>query len=148
MVYQLYCWPSIQGRGEFVRRSLEEAGASCVDVARQAKSGTGIAGLMRILKGWGDPRPPFAPPFLKAGQLVIGQTANILMFLGPRHGLAPKYAAGRLWTDQLQRTVAEVHDTHHPIAGVSSMADDFDYVLEPLCAIPLSDCLAFPRQAY
>jgi glutathione S-transferase len=121
MTYQLYYWPSIQGRGEFVRLPLEEAGASYVDVAREAKSGTGIAGLMRILKGRGDPRPPFAPPFLKAGRLVIGQTANILMFLGPRHGLAPKDEAGRLWANQLQLTVAdfvaEVHDTHHPIAS-------------------------------
>jgi glutathione S-transferase len=120
MVYELYYWPSVQGRGEFVRLSLEEAGAAYVDVAREGKSGTGMARMMRILKGRGEPRPPFAPPFLKAGRLVIGQTANILMFLGPRHGLAPKDAAGRLWANQLQLTVtdfvAEVHDTHHPIA--------------------------------
>jgi glutathione S-transferase len=120
MVYQLYYWPSIQGRGEFVRLSLEEADASYVDVAREAKP-DGMAELMRILKGRGDPRPPFAPPFLKAGRLVIGQTANILMFLGPRHGLAPKNEAGRLWANQLQLTVAdfvdEVHETHHPIAS-------------------------------
>ena len=121
MVYQLYYWPSIQGRGEFVRLSLEEAGADYLDVARETRSGTGIAELMRLLKGRGDPRPPFAPPFLKAGKLVIGQTANILMFLGPRHGLAPNAEAGRLWANQLQLTVAdfvdEVHDTHHPIAS-------------------------------
>src|SRR3984885_13940706 len=121
MVYQLYYWPSIQGRGEFVRLSLEEAGASYVDMAREGNPGTGIAGLMRILKGRDDPRPPFAPPFLKAGRLVIGQTANILMFLGPRHGLAPKDEAGRLWANQLQLPVAdfvdEVHDTHHPISS-------------------------------
>jgi glutathione S-transferase len=121
MVYHLYYWPSIQGRGEFVRLSLEEADASYVDVAREAKSGSGMAELMRILKGRGDLRPPFAPPFLKAGRLVIGQTANILMFLGPRHGLAPKDEAARLWANQLQLTVAdfvdEVHETHHPIAS-------------------------------
>jgi glutathione S-transferase len=121
MVYELYYWPSIQGRGEFVRLSLEEAGAKYVDVAREGKSGAGMARMMRLLKGQSDPRPPFAPPFLKAGRLVIGQTANILMFLGPRHGLAPKDAAGRLWANQLQLTVTdfmvEVHDTHHPIAS-------------------------------
>jgi glutathione S-transferase len=121
MVYELYYWPSIQGRGEFVRLALEEAGATYVDVAREAKSRTGMARMMRFLKGQGDSRPPFAPPFLKTGRLVIGQTANILMFLGPRHGLAPKDEAGRLWTNQLQLTVtdfvAEVHDTHHPIAS-------------------------------
>jgi glutathione S-transferase len=121
MVYELYYWPSIQGRGEFVRLTLEEAGASYVDVAREGMSGAGMARMMRYLKGPGEPRPPFAPPFLKAGRLVIGQTANILMFLGPRHGLAPKDEAGRLWANQLQLTVtdfmAEVHDTHHPIAS-------------------------------
>jgi glutathione S-transferase len=121
MVYRLYYWPSIQGRGEFVRICLEEADASYVDVAREAKSGSGMAELMRILKGRGDARPPFAPPFLKAGRLVIGQTTHILMFLGPRHGLAPKDEAGRLWANQLQLTVAdfvdEVHETHHPIAS-------------------------------
>ncbi len=121
MVYELYYWPSIQGRGEFVRLSLEEAGAPYVDVARDGKAGAGVARMMRILKGQGDPRAPFAPPFLKAGPLVIGQTANILMFLGPRLGLAPKDEAGRLWANQLQLTVTdfmvEVHDTHHPIAS-------------------------------
>ena len=121
MTYELYYWPSIQGRGEFVRLALEEAGATYVDVARGGRSGTGIGRMMRLLKGRGDTRPPFAPPFLKSGRLLIGQTANILMFLGARHGLAPKDEAGRLWTHQLQLTVtdfvAEVHDTHHPVAS-------------------------------
>ncbi len=121
MVYELYYWPSIQGRGEFVRLSLEEAGARYLDVARGANSSAGMARLMRILKGQGVARAPFAPPFLKAGRLVIGQTANILMYLGQRHGLAPKNEAGRLWANELQLTVtdfvAEIHDTHHPIAS-------------------------------
>jgi glutathione S-transferase len=80
-----------------------------------------VPALMRFLSGRGNERPPFAPPFLKAGRLVIGQTANILLYLGPRHGLAPKSEAGRLWTHELQLTmadlVAEIHDTHHPIAS-------------------------------
>ncbi|HEX3837669.1 MAG TPA: glutathione S-transferase family protein [Steroidobacteraceae bacterium] len=121
MVYELYYWPSIQGRGEFVRLALEEAAASYVDVTRAANSAAGMARMMRLLKGQADQRPPFAPPFLKAGRLLIGQTANILLFLGPRHGLAPKDDGGRSWTNQLQLTVtdfvAEVHDTHHPIAS-------------------------------
>ncbi len=121
MVYELFYWPSIQGRGEFVRLALEEARARYLDVARTARSGTGVARIMRILTGGGSKRPPFAPPFLKAGPLLISQTANILMYLGERHGLAPKARAGRLWINGLQLTitdfVAEIHDTHHPIAS-------------------------------
>jgi glutathione S-transferase len=118
MRYELYYWPGIQGRGEFIRLALEDAGADYVDLARRPR---GMAAMSRILESRAVKRPPFAPPFLKAGKLVIAQTANILLFLGPRLGLAPKDEAGRLWAHQLQLTiadwVAEVHDTHHPIAG-------------------------------
>jgi len=121
MNYELYYWPTIQGRGEFVRLVLEEAGASYLDVARMSGKGAGMPALLRFLDGRGAARPPFAPPFLKAGRLVIGQTANILQFLAPRHGLAPKDEAGRLWTQELQLTMAdflvEIHDTHHPVAA-------------------------------
>jgi len=114
MRYELYYWPGIQGRGEYVRLALEEAGADYADVARQRGTGP----MMKIING-GGLAPPFAPPFLKAGKLVIGQTANILLYLGPRHGLAPKAEAGRLWLHQLQLTIAdlvlEIHDTHHPL---------------------------------
>lgn len=120
--YELYYWPSIQGRGEFVRLALEEAGANYVDVARgSARTGGGIDAMLRLLEGDEPDRPPFAPPFLKAGRLIIAQTANILLFLGDRHRLAPATEAGRLWTHQLQLTIAdlvdEAHDTHHPIAS-------------------------------
>lgn len=119
MRYELYYWPGVQGRGEFIRLALEEAGADYVDVARLPKRG--VPALMRVLKNRSLRYPPFAPPFLKAGKLVIGQTANILLFLGPRLGLAPKSEAGRLQAHQLQLTiadwVAEVHHAHHPIAG-------------------------------
>jgi glutathione S-transferase len=122
MRYELYYWPSIQGRGEFVRLPLEEAGADYVDVARlPVRQGMGTPALLRFLENAAIEHPPFAPPFLKAGELVIGQTANILLFLGPRLGLAPRAEAGRLWAHQLQLTMAdlvtEVHDTHHPIAS-------------------------------
>ena len=121
MIYQLYYWPTIQGRGEFVRLTLEEAGARYRDVARESGRGAGVPALLALMTGRRLARPPFAPPFLKAGRLVIGQTANILQFLGPRHGLAPREEGGRLWVHQLQLTVtdfvAEIHDTHHPISG-------------------------------
>jgi glutathione S-transferase len=123
MRYQLYYWPGIQGRGEYVRLALEEAGADYTDVAR---GGHGMAAMMKMMEG-DSGTPPWAPPFLKAGKLVIGQTANILLYLGARHGLAPKAEAGRLWVHQLQLTIAdfvtEVHDTHHPI-GVSLYYED------------------------
>jgi glutathione S-transferase len=115
MRYELYYWPGIQGRGEYVRLALEDAGADYVDVARGAR---GMAAMMKMMDG-SRGTPPFAPPFLKAGKLAIGQTANILLYLGSRHGLAPKAEAGKLWVHQLQLTVAdfvlEVHDTHHPL---------------------------------
>ena len=119
MRYELYYWPSIQGRGEFVRLALEEAGADYIDVARTPRRGVPM--LMRFLEGKSQGRVPFAPPFLKAGKLVIAQTANILLWLAPRHGLVPKSEAARLWAHQLQLTIAdwlvEVHDTHHPVGS-------------------------------
>src|SRR5712692_923583 len=117
MRYELYYWPGIQGRGEYVRLALEDAGADYADVAR---GGRGVAAMMKKMEARKG-TPPFAPPFLKAGKLVIGQTANILLFLGARHRLAPAGEAGRLWAHQLQLTLAdflqEIHDTHHPIAS-------------------------------
>jgi len=119
MRYELYYWPSVQGRGEFVRLALEEAGAAYIDVARTPQRG--VPAMMRFLEGKSGGRLPFAPPFLKAGKLVIAQTANILLWLAPRHGLAPKSEATHLRAHQLQLTIAdwlvEVHDAHHPIGG-------------------------------
>jgi glutathione S-transferase len=118
MPYELYYWPSIQGRGEYVRLALEEAGAEYVDVARRRD---GEQAMLRLLDGAAAERPSFAPPFLRDGAVLIGQTANILLYLGRRHALAPRDEAGRLWVHQLQLTIAdfvdEIHDTHHPIAG-------------------------------
>jgi glutathione S-transferase len=118
MRYELFYWPTIQGRGEFVRLALEEAAAPYADVAR---SSAGMKRMQAILDDVRLARPPFAPPFLRAGRMVIAQTANILLFLGERHALAPRDRAGRLFVHQLQLTladlVAEVHDAHHPIAS-------------------------------
>lgn len=114
--YELFYWPTIQGRGEFVRLALEEAGAQYVDVARAPG---GMPRLMAAMDG--ADQPSFAPPFLKDGALTIGQTANILLYLGQKHGLAPSDDGGRLWVNQLQLTIAdlvtEAHDSHHPIAS-------------------------------
>jgi len=115
MEYELYYWPTIQGRGEFVRLALEEAGAAYRDVARAEST----AEMMRLMQHAAT--PPFAPPFLRAGDLLLGQTANILLYLGQHHHLAPRDEAGRLWVNQLQLTISdfvvEAHDTHHPIGS-------------------------------
>ncbi len=116
MRYQLFYWPEIQGRGEFVRLALEDAGAAYDDAARKAG---GVDRMLAMMKGVRDKRPPFAPPFLKAGRLTIAQVANILFYLGPRLKLAPRDEAGRLWLHQVQLTVTdfvkEIHDVHHPL---------------------------------
>jgi glutathione S-transferase len=118
MRYELYYWPEIQGRGEFVRLALEEGAADYVDVARQPG---GEDKMMALIGVPGPETPPFAPPILKAGKLLIAQTANILLYLGDHHALAPKSESGRLWVNQLQLTIAdlvvEIHDSHHPIGS-------------------------------
>jgi glutathione S-transferase len=118
MRYELYYWPEIQGRGELVRLALEEAAADYVDVARH---GSGEDRMIALMTKGRMSTPPFAPPFLKAGKLIIAQTANILLYLGAHEGLAPKAEAGRLWAHQLQLTIADflvqIHDTHHPIGA-------------------------------
>ena len=117
MSYELHYWPTIQGRGEFVRLALEAAGADYLDVART----DGMPAMFDYLEGDATPRPPFACPFLVDGKVVVAQTAAILLYLGPRLGLVPRGEADALWTHQIQLTiadcVAEVHDTHHPIAS-------------------------------
>lgn len=117
MRYQLYYWTGIQGRGEFVRLALEDAGADYTDVARER----GDDAILPFLRGDQPGARPFAPPFLKAGRLVIAQTAEILLYLGPRHGLVPASESARLYAHQLQLTISdlvvEAHDTHHPIAS-------------------------------
>lgn len=120
MAYELFYWDGIPGRGEFIRLALEQAGAAYIDVAREAGAGRGTDAMMEILRSRTEPHIPFAPPFLRDGDLLISHVANILFYLGPKLGLAPK-DENLLWVaNGLQLTitdfVAEVHDTHHPIA--------------------------------
>ncbi|MGH6799453.1 MAG: glutathione S-transferase [Roseiarcus sp.] len=120
MAYELFYWPGIQGRGEFVRLALETAGAPYIDVARERGAGRGVKALMAMLEGAGAPQTPFAPPFLRDGGIVVSHVANILQYLGPKLKLAPDDEASRIFAHGLQLTitdfVAEVHDTHHPIS--------------------------------
>ena len=119
MTYEFHYWPGSPGRGEFVRLSLEEAGVDYIDVARKPEAeGGGRANVLKLMEA--SQRPPFAPPFLKIGDEYVSHVANILMWLGAHHDLAPKDEAGRLWANALQLNITdflkEVHDTHHPIA--------------------------------
>ncbi|MBH1984591.1 MAG: glutathione S-transferase family protein [Burkholderiales bacterium] len=121
MAYELYYWPTIQGRGEFIRLVLEEAGADYRDIARlPERKGQGMPAMLACLDGDNTPQAAYAPPVLRDGDLLIGQTTNILLYLGRRLGLAPRAESGRLWLNQLQLTMAdwltEVHDTHHPLS--------------------------------
>jgi glutathione S-transferase len=120
--YELYYWPGIPGRGEFIRLAFEDAGVSYVDVVRLPEGeGGGIGPMMRFMKGKEDGPLPLAPPFLRHGDRVISQTANVLAYLAPRIGLVPDDEALRIEASQVQLTLAdlvvEAHDTHHPIAG-------------------------------
>jgi len=117
MTYELYYWPGIQGRGELIRLALEDAGVAYVDVARERGTGP----MFALMRGAGRGVPPFGPPFLKSGSLVLAQTAAILAWLAPRHGLVPAGETARLHAHQLQLTIAdffvEVHDVHHPLGS-------------------------------
>ena len=120
MAYELHYWPTIQGRGEFVRLALEAAGAAYIDVARgTAAEGRGVPAMQRHLERDDLSQPPFAPPFLIDGAVVVGQTAAILHYLAPTLKLVGRSEQSRVWTQQIQLTiadmVAESHDTHHPI---------------------------------
>ena len=121
MVYKLYYWPSIQGRGEFIRLAMEEADVKYTDVARKpASKGGGVKSILNLINDKETAYPVYAPPILIIGKKIISQTPNILMFLGAHHKLAPKNEDGRMWVHQLQLVISdflvEVHDAHHPLA--------------------------------
>ena len=120
MAYEFFYWPEIQGRGEFVRVALEDAGAAYIDVARGAEGdGQGVPAMLALMRGEGTSHMPFAPPFLRDGDVIISHTAAILLYLGGRIGLAPAGEDGRLWAHQIQLTITdivkEVYNSHHPI---------------------------------
>ena len=100
-MYKLYYWTGIPGRGEFVRLALEAAGAKYQDVARQKGDG--------VIEAFGAKvrTPSFAPPYLVDGDIVVGQTAAILHYLGPTLGLVPRDPRLRLWVHQIQLTIAD-----------------------------------------
>jgi glutathione S-transferase len=133
MAYELYYWDGLQGRGEFVRLALEEAGADYIDVTRSSGKGRGTRAMLKILEGDATPYPPFAPPFLKDGELVVSQVANILFYLGPRLGLASNDPGLHHVAHGLQLTiadaVAEIHDTHHPISSSAYYEDQKEAAL-------------------
>jgi glutathione S-transferase len=120
MAYELFYWPEIQGRGEFVRLALEEAAAPYVDVAREKGKGHGVAAMTKLMRSHSEAQLPFAPPILRDGDVLVSHVANILMYLGPKLGLAPRDEKWRPFANGLQLTitdvVAEAHDAHHPIS--------------------------------
>jgi glutathione S-transferase len=123
MSYDLWYWPGIQGRGEFVRVFMEAAGISYRDRARQADAQALVEDMEAREDGEGF--APYAPPYLVArdgeNEFTIAHVAHILTWLTENHDLG----SGDLQTDlhliQLQLTitdvVAEAHDTHHPLGG-------------------------------
>ena len=134
MAYELYYWPTIQGRGEFVRLALAEAGADYIDVVRQPEEdGGGVPAMLALMGAEDDPTAPFAPPILKDGDVLVCQTPLILDYLGAKHGLTPSDEVQRRWTLQLTTLLAdfliEAHDVHHPLAKEFYYEDQRDAAL-------------------
>ncbi|MBI4814756.1 MAG: glutathione S-transferase family protein [Deltaproteobacteria bacterium] len=118
--YELFYWPGIQGRGEFVRLAFECVGAPYEDVARRPESaGGGSKAIIEILQDESG-ASVFAPPILRHGARLVSHTANILAYVGPRLGLVGESEVARDTAHQLQLTVtdfvAEIHNTHHPVS--------------------------------
>jgi glutathione S-transferase len=119
--YELFYWPGIQGRGEFIRLAFADAGVAYDDVARRPESqGGGVAAIEELLEGGGSWLAPLGPPALRHGKVVVAQTSAILQYVAPRIGVVPEDEPSRLRAHQIQLTVAdlvaEVHETHHPIS--------------------------------
>src|ERR1700719_2057186 len=113
MAYEFFYWPEIQGRGEFVRLALEDAGAAYIDVTRGLESeGLGVPAMLALMRGAGTSHIPFAPPFLRDGDKIVSHTSAILQYLGGRIELAPTDEDGRLWTHH------PAHDYRHCTRGV------------------------------
>lgn len=151
MAYELHYWPTIQGRGEFVRLALEAAGAPYIDVARGDEgAGQGLQAMMGRLQDDTEIHPPFAPPFLKDGGVLVGQTAAILQYLAPQLKLVARSEPARVWTQQIQLTIAdmvsEAHDTHHPVGAGLYYEDQKPEALrraKEFCAVRLPKFLSW-----
>ncbi|KAI1319491.1 hypothetical protein F5Y16DRAFT_414223 [Xylariaceae sp. FL0255] len=144
--YELIYWPSLPGRGEFVRLALEEGGAEYTDTAHMEKGVEQVLGQIDS-SNIGDQLnpPPLAPPILRHGDLLISQTSNILLYLGPRLGLVPPssgseedgteadpdamYRVNALALTALDGLCNEAHDTHHPVASGLYYEDQKDEAL-------------------
>lgn len=76
--YDLYYWPGIPGRGEYIRLALEAASASYTDHANDAKSPESVLAFIDpTYDSEGSQLPPFAPPILKHGEILLSQTPNM-----------------------------------------------------------------------
>ncbi|MEE2951513.1 MAG: glutathione S-transferase [Pseudomonadota bacterium] len=120
MPLDLYYWPMIPGRGEFVRLVLEVADVDYRDVARlPVEDGGGIDAMMAVVKSGIGGKMPFAPPFIVDGDRLISQTAECCIYVAERNGLAPRDESLRLFARSLALTtadfVAEIHDVYHPV---------------------------------
>jgi len=135
--YILLYHPGIPGRGEYVRLAFEAAGVPYSDPANESKAGSKAVYSACDPKSTGDADgnpPPFCPPMLKvpgAGKggktLLISQTPNILLYLGPQLGLAGDDEVDKLYVNELALTALdlsnETHNTHHPIAVMKYYED-------------------------
>ena len=124
-IYELFYWPGIPGRGEHVRLCFEESGTPYKDVCNVEENGIQQLYALNSEKSIGDTiNPPVAaPPALRYGDLIVSQTPNIVLYLGPKLGLAgPEddknaiYHVNQLSLTALDGLSNEPHDTHHPIA--------------------------------
>ena len=130
MAYEFFYWPEIQGRGEFVRLSLEDAGVDYIDVARgQESEGLGVPAMLALMRGEGASHIPFAPPFLRDGDVIVSHTAAILLHLGARIGLAPADEDGQLWTHQIQLTITDIVKENGPNTA-AAMGISFDEMVD------------------
>jgi len=115
----LIYWPSLPGRGEYVRLLLEALTLPYTDLARAE----GAAAVVEA-RGAADPGPPaFAPPMLVDDGLQaprrIAQTSAILQYVDDTYGPWGDRAVDRYDKLQVMLTlmdvVSEAHDTHHPL---------------------------------
>ncbi len=130
--YELFYWPTLQGRGELVRLYLEDAGIPYVDVARQpATAGGGVEAMLKLVREGLGRIVPYASPMVRVdGEYLVWQASNILQVIAEREGLLPADLVARSHLQGLQLTaadlIAEAHDTHHPISTTLTYEEQAD----------------------